>query len=262
MSNVKILTIQQDALLRTVRTIALRCEQNQESVAKVPRFNELVTVLNETIAKIDAAIEAKQESRSTKSVTKQKNEAVTDLIAYVDELATITVTIANNKKNNDWLAKAEKALKKNLKDNSEEGIQLIAREFYRLLQSIDAETLAHYGIDADEVESVDVKIKETVNWRLRKDMATDQKVLDNKTVSQLFAELDAIKSEMDNLSSRFKTKAPDFMAIYDKAQTINQKAGAKQGRSKKDTTAPQGNADTNGEIKSTASNNTSLTTGE
>ena len=254
MNNQKILTDKQDALLQTSRLILQRCAQNEVSIATVPRFVELKNDMAVMVDQIDVATEAKESSRSTKDITKQKNTSVADLINYLDELAIIATGIADDKKNNDWSAKAEKALKKNTKTATEEGLVLIARQFSRFLKTIDTEILTHYGIDNDEVLAIDTKIIDINDWRSRKGMATDQKVLDNRTVAELFTKLEEIKGKMDILSARFKTKAPEFLTVYEKAQTISLKAGAKQGRGKKDTTTTDGIAATNGEVKTTESN--------
>ena len=75
-------------------------------------------------------------------------------------------------------------------------------------------------------------------------------------IDELFTKLEEIKGKMDILSARFKTKAPEFLTVYEKAQTISLKAGAKQGRNKKDMTTTDGIAATNGEVKTTESNST------
>ena len=256
MKTQKILTDKHDALLQTGRTILERCTQYPTVTVLVPRFADLIVLMQTAVAQIDAAVVAKQSSRSTKDVTKQKNDGIADLIAFMDELAIIAVDIANYKKNADWTTRAEKALKKNVKDNSEEGILLVAREFALFLRSIGAETLTYFGIEEAEVVEIETKVKDINDWRVRKDLAIDQKSLDNKAVVDLFDKLENIKTQMDNLSGRFVTKSPEFFAAYDKATYVNQKVGAKSNRTKKDTPSVEGNTVSNGAIKTSASADT------
>ena len=240
----KILTEKQDAMLRTCRTILKRCLEFAIAMGLIPRFGELAQEMTILIEKINAAIAAKQTSRSTKEVTKQKNDNLANLMSSLDELGSLAVGIADHKKNTDWLAKAEKALKKNTKNDSEEGVLLVASEFSKFLRTIDAKTLAHFGVDEAEIKDIDTQVENIHDWRVRKDLATDQKVLDNKVVSDLFDQLETLKGQMDTLSVRFKTKSPDFFAVYDKAKNINQKAGAKQGRVRKEAKPKDGDATT------------------
>jgi hypothetical protein len=94
--------------------------------------------------------------------------------------------------------------------------------------------LRHYGIDATEIAGLDQQIKDIAAWRLKKEVIVDQKSLDNNTLALLFQQLKDEKEKMDRLSSRFTTKAPEFYAVYQKAQTVSTKSGSKTTRAKKE----------------------------
>ena len=229
-----VITGPQDGLLQASRTIGERCSQFPEVIATIPRFAELSSGLQALITRIDAAVIAKQTSRHTSNVTNEKNGRLATLIDALHGVAVVIVDMAAEEKNKDWDATAKRALKTKMKPASEEGQLAIANEFVAFLKTIDAKLLTHYGIDAVEIAGLDQQIKDIAAWRLKKEVIIDQKSLDNGTLASLFQQLKEEKEKMNRLSERFATKAPEFYAIYQKAQTVNLKSGNKATRAKKE----------------------------
>ncbi len=222
-----VITGPQDGLLQASRTIVERCSQFPEVIATIPRFAELASGLQSLITRIDAAIIAKQTSRHTSNVTNEKNGRIATLIEALHGVAVVIIDMAAEEKNKDWDATANRALRTKMKPASEEGQLAIANEFVAFLKTIDDKLLTHYGIDAVEIAGLDQQIKDIAAWRLKKEVIIDQKSLDNGTLASLFQQLKDEKEKMNRLSERFATKAPEFYAMYQKAQTVNLKSGKK-----------------------------------
>lgn len=234
MAVTKILSEKQESLLRTCRNMLEPCSQKTIETAKVPRFAELVTEMAQLVADIDAAMVAKQTSRDTSKVTEQKNNYVANLVVALDELSRIAETIGTEKNNEIWCNNANKAFRRTTKRVSDETLVMVAREFIQFLKSIDEETLTHYGITADEISEVEKNIQNIKDWRMKKEVAMDQKTLHTTSVATLLNKLDKTKSKMDIIGLRFAKLAPDFYSIYAKSLVINAKAGVKTVRTKKD----------------------------
>ena len=237
MSVLKILTLPQDALLTTSRTISERCTQFASDIAPMLRFVNLVEQLKAIIGKIDAAMIVKQASKSTNTVTKQKNDSIEMLLNDLHDLAYVILDMAEQERNEDWAAKAKSATVTKNKTTSEESQLVLANEFIQFVQTIKPELLAYYDIDAAELLSIHQQVKDAYAWRVRKQVTTHQKSLDNSTLAGLFAELKLVKSQMARLISRFKKKSPEFYAAYLKADNKINKTGSKITRNKPETPA-------------------------
>ena len=260
MKKEKILTEKQESLLKTCRTVLERCLQNKDDVAKIPRFAELVQSLNAIVVDIDTALAAKESSRDTKTITKLKNDSVDDLIIAVDKLAKVAGLIAKDKHNDEWVSKAKKGLKKHTFKTSPHNLLAMAQGFADFLTAIDADTRTYYGIDADDIADIESYRTQAKNLNLKKELAADQKTLDNQMVATLFDKLTELKLDMDTLSERFEKKAPTFFAVYQTAKIIPIKTGIRGQRAKKETPNAKGNTGIAGSNHLSASNDLHMTT--
>jgi hypothetical protein len=229
----------QDGLLKAARTMSERCTQFTEVVASVPRFQELVTGLVDLIARIDAAILAKQSSRFTSNITAVKNNSIASFADELDDLATVILDLTTESNNSDGQSLATRAMRTKTKYLSEEGLLTVAVEFMAFVKTIEPKLLQFHGVDAEEVQSLDVQISDIKTLRVKKEVTVDQKTLDNASVANLFFELKGHKAKMELLSNRFSKKSPEFFAAFQKATVVTLKLGIKTAKSETEKTPIQ-----------------------
>ncbi len=236
MAVLNVLTGPQDAILKAARTMDERCTTFADVVGTIPRFKELAVHFNGLIARIDAAIMAKQSSRYTTNVTSEKNNRILAFLNDLDGLAMVVADMATEEKKVDWETTANRALKTKTKTLSEEGLIVVATEFVAVVKTIEQKLLDHYGIDAEELTSVEQEIADIKALRVKKEVTVDQKSLDNSTLANLFKELKDQKAKMVRLSSRFVKKSPEFYAAFQKAAEETLKLGVKTTKAEKEKT--------------------------
>jgi hypothetical protein len=98
---------------------------------------------------------------------------------------------------------------------------------------VDTDTLTKYGINEAEVQTLMDKIADISHWGIKKEVAMDQKQLDNQSLTKLFEQLTETKDKMDILSDRFKKIESPFYLVYQAVRVIPMKVGTKIVRSKK-----------------------------
>ena len=217
MAAAKIISRVQENQLMASRVVLKRCEEFQADIQQVPYFMVLVAQLTNVIAEIFQASKIKSASQSTRAITAKKNAQLRTLKESLDELGCQANLIAEEENIPAAKLQSEAVVKKIINNLSQEALFLAGTGFAEFMLTLSPKILAKYAITVEELTELKVLSEGLSSSKVNKEVAGDQKVIDNKSLGELFNKMKEIKLRMNISAKRFIKLSPAFYDAYVRA---------------------------------------------
>ena len=217
----------QSARLDSFKAVTGVCDNDQESMNKVPGFAKGIVKLKAIITDIEDTREI-QETDNT-GITDDKNLTLEKLEDDVLDVGGAVFAWAEDKGDHETMAKVN--YKSSVVDDMDQNQLLAAAGIvYAEALKVPAADLDENGISAEELQAFGVLVKFFSDTKEKKRGA----VIDTSDATQKLASLfkqatRLFRNKLDKLATQFKSKAPEFYLKYRAARNVIYPRGGSKG---------------------------------
>ncbi len=216
----------QTAKLDSLKLIVKESENNPVSIAKVPKFGNFVSRINEICIEIEPH-QIEQEKNLT-GITTEKDAIFENLIDFIIEISGAVYSYAHERNDNVLMAKVNYKPTR-IESMSQSKLSAFAGITLNEASMISPEELASHGISAEDlVTGKELLARFNAMKSSKKEAVIDRSGTTEK-LNNLFKEATSIVNDkLDRLAVQFKRKDPEFYLKYKAARAIHYRSAAKK----------------------------------